>query len=629
MKKQLYYAVWLGCVIAFCAGGIFNPQKSTAQIILSGTSYIQNFDSLEYGMPNGWSVDTGMKNTTLGYDVSATFFLNTTATNTRWNSTTGKFKNVASGIAYTYFADATNASQTAQSNRALGLRQNAALDKNVGFVLKIANTTGFNNFMLSFNLQSLDSNISRITTWMVDYGVGNDPDSFIAVTTTGNMTTGGNQFSKNMIAIDFGNALDNKNDTVCIRIVSLASTTGSGNRATSAIDDYNLSWSNIPPPTNMELIGKTPTDTSVSLSTSELTLHFDNLIQSGTGQIDLYKSGNSIPSSFTVPSAAVTIMDSTAIVNGISLENNTDYYVLINTGTFIKQGGTLPNEAITDTTYWTFSTIDTTPPPLPAPLMYLNESFVNCTDSAMGNFIQFNNQGTKIWRCITSGHNDAAAVAINAGIAAGASDINEDWLISKLPFDFSAMTNPVLGFWQKRRFEGTVTRTIKLSTNYISGTNPSNAAWTILQTQDISVAPAADVWSQVKDIALGDFKMVPFYLAFTYSCSDGGAYELSYDDIKVEERTVGIYTPSHEIFGLKVLGEATSDRITLGVYLKNKGELNIQIYDMAGRVAYRKNISGQTGYQQIVLNETNVHPGIYVIRVLNESNIATVKTVIK
>ncbi|KAA5534676.1 T9SS type A sorting domain-containing protein [Taibaiella lutea] len=629
MKKSAKYLEGMRLVVWLFPIFILYQTSLQAQVILTGTIYTQNFDSIANVMPTGWTVDTGMTASFSGNDVSTTYFNNVPAANTGWSNTTGRFKNVASGIPYTFFADATSASQSGQSNRALGVRQNTAIDKNAGFVLKIANTTGFENFMLSFNLQSLDSNASRVTTWSVDYGIGNNPASFIPVSTTGIMTTGGNQFSKETITVDFGNALNNKSQPVYIRIVSLLPTTGTGNRTTSAIDNFSLSWSIMPPQANIELLSKTPTDTAISLSTNQLTLHYDNLIQPGSGQIDLYKTGNLLPTSFTVPSSAITINDSTAIVNGINLENNTSYYVLMPAGTFLKQSDTLPNHAITDTAYWTFSTVDTTPPPVPVLPSMLNESFSDCSDTAIGTFVQYNVSGTKTWKCNVNGHDDSAAISMSGGVAIAVSNTNEDWLISAEPYDFSGMTKPVLSFWQKRRFEGTVIRTIKISTNYISGTVPDSATWTILQVQDMSHRPDADIWSQVNGIDLTDFKGTPFFLAFTYACDTGGAYELSYDDIKVTDNPLNIITPATGNIGLKVLGEATSEKIILDFNLTSDTDLSIRMYDMTGKIVYQQNNKGKAGHRQILIENANIHAGLYIIKMLTNNGSGTIKIVVK
>src|SRR5690606_15477876 len=127
----------------------------------------------------------------------------------------------------------------------------------------------------------------RTTTWIVDYGVGANPTVFTPVTTVGTMTTGNNIFGNNTITVDFGTALDNISGPVFIRIVTLDPTTGGGNRATTAIDNVNLTWSGSAVATNNLATNYTPTGNNVPLTTSELRIKYDNPIAKGTGDITL------------------------------------------------------------------------------------------------------------------------------------------------------------------------------------------------------------------------------------------------------------------------------------------------------------------------------------------------------
>jgi hypothetical protein len=126
----------------------------------------------------------------------------------------------------------------------LGVKQTGTtgFDPGSAFVFELNNTSGKTNLALNFLLQSLADGVGRTTTWQVDYAVGNHPTSFTPVTTSpSNITTSGT-FSSTPIAVNFGNALDNKSSKVWIRIVTLSATTGSGSRASSAIDDVEISW---------------------------------------------------------------------------------------------------------------------------------------------------------------------------------------------------------------------------------------------------------------------------------------------------------------------------------------------------------------------------------------------------
>jgi hypothetical protein len=93
-------------------------------------------------------------------------------------------------------------------------------------------------------LQSLDATPGgRTTAWRVEYGLGDSPTTFTTVTTNPAMlTTNLGTFASTAVAVNFGTALNNLNQKVWIRIVTLAATTGSGNRPSSAIDDVQLTW---------------------------------------------------------------------------------------------------------------------------------------------------------------------------------------------------------------------------------------------------------------------------------------------------------------------------------------------------------------------------------------------------
>jgi hypothetical protein len=149
----------------------------------------------------------------------------------------------------------------------LGIRQvgntNASFpnsDPGVAFVLKLNNTVGHKTFNLAFKLQSLDTSSPRVTTWTVDYAVATSatatPTAFTPITTTGTMTTGGHTFSNTTIGANFGTALDNKAFPVYIRVVALSATTGNGNRASTAIDSFALTY--VPDPAGVEELSAAP-----------------------------------------------------------------------------------------------------------------------------------------------------------------------------------------------------------------------------------------------------------------------------------------------------------------------------------------------------------------------------------
>lgn len=610
------------CAAAAClllAGLYGNAPQAAAQLTLSASPYVQNFDNIALGLPEGWQVDTGATATSAGYNVAASgaYFINTPGTTTGWSNNSGAFKNMASISGFPVFAGNTSAIQAGAANRALGLRQVAATDARVAFMLEIANTAGLHSFNLQFRLQSPDSNASRSATWRVDYATGASPAAFTPVAALGNLVTGGNTYLSNLVQANFGNILDNLSGPVYIRIVSLANTSGSGSRPASAIDDFVLTWLGTPPPTHIQLTGRTPQGANVPLAVSQLTLHYDHAIAAGSGQVDLYKSGQPGPvMSFPVPGPGVSVTDSTVTLGSFSPENHTSYYVLMNEGAFRSVSDALPNTAITDTAAWTFTTVDTTGAgPLPLPFTTLEETFADCNAIAAGDFIAWSAAGNERWHCSEEGHGDNHAVSINGGISPDLSEVNEDWLVSKAPFDLSAMMFPQLSLWLKRQATGDALHFIRVSTDHVSGNNPATAHWTTIYSGN-EASLGDNQWTQLSNIDLADYSGTPFYLALVYQCGSEGAYALSCDDLSISERVVQhIPLNDPELPSVTVLGDATPAQIRLRIVTRRATEFTMALYDLYGRKVFGKRTGSLSGTSNLSLNDTGLPAGMYILHV--------------
>lgn len=514
--------------------------------------------------------------------------------------------------------------------------------------------------------------------------------------------------------------------TARLRVWGHGFTAGSSNGKRMNLDSLVLTNYSTNPGTALYLTNQTPTGTNVPLTTDSLTATFSNAITASTGSIKLYKAGQGTPVA-TFAGTSATISGNKAKFAPITLENNTAYYVTVDTGTFTYNGS--GNSPVTNNTTWTFHTVDTTPaaPVVTYRIPYgsnvdpntdtisvtfstniaggagsvklyksgqtapvatfagtsatisgnrakftpitlepatayiikldagvatnsaggndtlswtfttrdtayytsLNETFTNCVNTAIGVFVRYNSIGTKVWNCSNFGRNDSDAVYINGGSSATQSDENSDWLISARKFDFSAMSNPNLSFWQKRRYTGPVTRTLKISTNYIGSGDPAAATWTTINVPALASAPDSNVWSQVKDINLTAYKNTPFYLAFTYDCGTTGAYELTYDDIKVENKTTSINTVKGASVDLQVLGMPSYNSIDLNIDMKNSDKLEISVFDMMGRKVAVRNYNAQAGSNRVSLTDLNLSAGMYVIQVMGQKGFGTVKAVVR
>ncbi|MDB6125265.1 MAG: Immunoglobulin I-set domain protein [Pedosphaera sp.] len=246
-------------VAAFAFSTALFTSSSSAQqptIILSGTSYTQNFDGIGSGLPDGWSVNTAATAGSLGNPV--TFAVAKTA----WSSTTGQFANYASATADagTNFAGSESATvQAANLNRALAVRTTAAFgDPGAAFLLHLQNTTNLGSFQLNLDMLLLSVQ-TRSNIWTVDYGIGATPTTFTSVGIYNSLgTSSGGVFGKINRTFSFGSALDNQSQDVWIRIATFTATAGSGTRPTVGIDNVTLTYTTAAAVTNPVVITSQP-----------------------------------------------------------------------------------------------------------------------------------------------------------------------------------------------------------------------------------------------------------------------------------------------------------------------------------------------------------------------------------
>ncbi len=146
-------------------------------------------------------------------------------------------------------------------NRALGIRPVSATDAGNCFALKIANTAGFGKFVLDVDMLLLNAQ-PRSNNWVLDFGVSPDgsslPTSFTVVSNNFFGTyTNASAFGAYHRTISCGSLLDNQPGPIWIRIWNTASV-GGGNRPSVGIDNFSLSFTNIPIVVNPPVITTPP-----------------------------------------------------------------------------------------------------------------------------------------------------------------------------------------------------------------------------------------------------------------------------------------------------------------------------------------------------------------------------------
>lgn len=518
----------LRSLLLLCSGvTVLSTQHLHAQTTLGTSPYVEKFDNIGSGLPSGFQVFTGAATGTQG--TAATL---TTAA-TAWNNTSGAFKNFASADALA--ASETSANQSASTDRALGIRQTGSLgDPGAAFVFQATNTMHKTGFRLSFDLQSLDPGSPRSVVWKIQYGIGANPSSFTdapAITDTSkhtSLTTGGNSFFNDSIAVDFGNTLDNISDVVTIRIVTLAASTGSGNRPSSAIDNFSLSWTDADPngpalsvtDTNRQNISvlSFPTTSVGSPSVRPFLLNGKNL----SGDIRLSVNGSNyllstdsvtFSSAAGLPTADATNKKIFVEFNPVAGGQLSDILTVASTGATtinLSLSGTAVDPDVTDFEF---------------------NSCGNNSEPGDG-FTEYSVVGdNQKWTCTTYGINNTNGVNMNG--YSGGNVSNEDWLISpRITKTFNNL--PVLSFYSRGEYTGPALQLL-VSTDYDGISNPNNFTWTNL---DATFPPLNDTWTLADGIDLSAYKAAPFYFAFKYvSTPEDGAARWTLDSIKITDRT--------------------------------------------------------------------------------------------
>ena len=609
MKKLLLLISSLGLGIA-----------SFAQLSLSGTSYTQTFDGIGTNLPIGWSVDTGAKANALGSTVT----LNTTAA--AWSGTTGGFKNYASSDGL--LISATTSDQSNSTDRALGVKQVSQTstsfpnsDPGAAFILHIANTNGLTNFSATFKLQSLDTASHRTTTWAVDYGFGAMPTSFTATTPTGTLTTGGGgsaAFTNNNITVNFGTALDNQSGDVWIRVVALTATTGSGSRAASAIDDFNLTWTgsavgNYKP----YILSFTPANNSNNqpLNTS-LKIVFDRGISKGAGNINIKNKTTGAMQNIAASTANVSVLNDTATITGLTLALGNSYYVLVDSNAFDTASKNC--YGIYDSTAWVFST-------LPAPVTSISETFdaACATNQLPANWSRKNNVGNgQQWSCSLGGSPNKNLYI--TGYVGGTYYDNEDWLLTP-PVNLSAASNPVVFFRGYQRYGVDHHLDVLYSSNYSGVGDPNLATWTNLNI-DINSPADTGLW---KDYSAALPTNSSMYVAFKYTSNTTVGALVRLDSVVVSGTSGILPIKGNNQLPVSVLGTSSHNSILVGFVLEKPAMITAEVYDLTGRVVYSNTTNAINGTNRISLNTPNLPSGLYIVRISNGYEYGVVKAIVE
>lgn len=595
-------------------------QAVSAQVSITGSNlnYTQNFNTLDTSgtnltnLPNGWSI----------------FEWGGTQANTSYRAGIGSANN---GDTYSF-------GNAGTSDRSLGSLCSGSVPK-VNYGVKFTNNTGvtINKIYINYKQEQWrvgDTSATNIDTTKFYYSITNDlTDTLftnwtevasLALTSiqTVSTSTAGNAIDGNTISV-------NKSDSIIVSIPNGSNITlrfydrnSAGSDDANAVDDLNITFATSTPPVpnyrpNVVYVSPADNSMNVPVNTSVLKMAFDRHVTKGTGNLYLYNDTDGTNLPLDVNNAAVVVNNDTVSVAGVILALGKSYHVNFDSTAFDTAGH--KSYGIYDATTWNFST-----PPIPP--TSINETFdAACATNnlPMGwtreNVIGANQQ----WGC-SGGVNPNKYVQMN-GFAAAANNDNEDWLITP-GIDLSASTNPTLFFRAQRRFNLINNVSVLYSTNYSGAGNPNTATWTNLNVNFNNLDTA--VWSTFSaPLMVGN----PTYVAFKYNCTataaDCGQWRI--DSVVVTSTTSILSVKGNNQMPVSVLGASSATNINVGFVMDKAAIVATEIYDLNGRLIYRKEVQTINGTNRVALTPSFLPSGMYIVRVVNGNEYGVAKAIIQ
>ena len=347
--------------------------------------------------------------------------------------------------------------------------------------------------------------------------------NFTAPTTTGTVGAIDGNLAANKTVISFAitNITINSGSTFWIKWTDF---NASGADDGLSIDDFlitaNGGGADVTPPTVTTL---TPADNATNVSTNtNLQILFSEPIVKGTGNILIKKvSDNTTVQTIDVTTTAVSVTGSTATVTINTLANSTDYYIEIASGAFTDVALNA-FAGISGATIWNFTTIQ----PVAAGIIGNNYTFINCATTFINEgWRQYSVTGpSQVWGCVTTGRTSDGGAVQMTGFSGGAI-VNEDWLISP-KFDLTSVSFPTLQFYSRGEFTGN-NLVLKISTNYVDGTDPNTATWINLNGN----FPTTAIWTLSNNIDLSAYQTANVRLAWYYTSTATESKRWTIDDV--------------------------------------------------------------------------------------------------
>ncbi len=171
-----------------------------------------------------------------------------------------------------------------------------------------------------------------------------------------------------------------------------------------------------------------------------------------------------------------------------------------------------------------------------------------------------------------------------------------------------------------------------LSHNYIKYTNPdtSNIDWLdVTGTSTPTVGPDDSLDWVTHFVDLTPYKATPLIFAFKYTSTNTSGGRWTIDNIITTPWALNIKDLQKEIIPITVIGSATSNELSISCAFAVAGSYKLAINDLMGRELHTETLRSASGEQNFNLNDLQLAPGMYFIKISNGITYGATKVIVK
>ncbi len=367
-------------------------------------------------------------------------------------------------------------------------------------------------------------------------------------------------------------------------------------------DDFSIEAgsTNYPEPTNY------PTNFTATASGVDITLNWVDAI------------GEQLPGAYLILGHEGTSTDFTPPVDSVPVANDLDWSdneVAVNVSYGVESyvfSNLTPGEDYTFTIYpYTNSganinyKTDGTPPI--ASTQVSNIVIINQEDfesGTLGTWTAYNVTGSQVWQNYEYNGDKFAQMS---GYEGGSHE-NEDWLISP-QMNMTGFTSVTFNFTTAYNYDGNALQ-LFFSSDYDGTGDPNNFTWIDI-TDQAAWSDGSFHWVPSGDVDLTSMAAQSSYVAFKYTSTNEQSSTWEVDDILIYG-IQGVGIPETDRENVTLYPNPAADYFNINV--DAGGQLNIM--DLAGKNVMTTQL--QKGSNRINISE--LHPGIYLVRVKNNDN---------